>query len=282
MARALTDILTELDSVYNPQRQRADSLYNKQVGELQPQESADLGGLEQARTNAFESINTGANRRGMFFSGIPLAEQGKYVGENYLPSIAGLKNRYAGIRGNLYQTLAAQLGDIDTKQREFGQGIYNSEVQADIERERIAEEKRQFDARLAAEAASRAGSGGGGGGFVPTGGGRTGGSAPQTLGAQETLRQRWQREASAGDYNAQTALNYAGDDGRYDGPVNSTRELNILRSMGIQGNYYVPLPGSSGSGLKTTSSSGLTVQGGGGSLSKATAPSGGLATGLRL
>lgn len=90
----------------------------------------------------------------MLFSGIPLAEQGKYVGENYLPSIAGLKNRYAGIRGNLYQTLAQQLGDLDTRQREFGQGIFNQEVQQDIERERIAEAARQ--AELDRQASARA------------------------------------------------------------------------------------------------------------------------------
>ncbi len=171
MARALADILTELNSVYNPQRQAQTDIYNKGIESVAPQETADLSGLEVAKSNAFESINTGANRRGMLFSGIPLAEQGKYVGENYLPSIAGLKNRYAGIRGNLYQTLMEQNNNINERQREFGQGIFNQEVQQDIERERIAEAARQ--AELDRQAAVRASASSGGGG-ISFGGGEKG------------------------------------------------------------------------------------------------------------
>lgn len=213
MPRALSDIMTELDSTYNPLRNRSQEVYQKGLDATNPQESADLGGLEIAKNNAFESINTGANRRGMFFSGIPLAEQSKYVGENYLPSIAGLKNRYAGIRGNLYQTLAAQLGDIDTKQREFGQGIYNSEVQADIERERIAADERNA-------AAARAASGSGGG-FVPSGATTSNGKNTGVLGASVSVKPEdqllynqmfiksdgsaWDDNALASDYNATLA-----------------------------------------------------------------------------
>ena len=180
MARALADILTELNSVYNPQRQAQTDIYNKGIESVAPQETADLSGLEVAKQNAFESINTGANRRGMYFSGIPLAEQGKYVGENYLPSIAGLKNRYAGIRGNLYQTLAQQLGELDTRQREFGQGIYNQEVQQDIERERIAEAARQ--AELDRQAAARASASSGGSGGISFGSTGTSNTANKTGG----------------------------------------------------------------------------------------------------
>lgn len=142
MARALADILTELNSVYNPQRQKQQDIYNQGLESVAPQETADLTGLEQAKKNAFGSIETGANRRGLFFSGIPLEEQAKYVGENYLPGIAGLKSRYAGIRGNLYQTLATALGNLDTEQNKYGRDIYDTEVAQDIERERIAAAER--------------------------------------------------------------------------------------------------------------------------------------------
>jgi hypothetical protein len=251
--------MTELGSVYNPQRQRANEFYNKNIGEIAPQEDLDLRGLEQAKENAFSSISTGANRRGMLFSGIPLAEQGKYVGENYLPSIAGLKNRYAGIRGNLYQTLASQLGDIDVKQREFAQGIYNSEVQADIERERIAAAERQAAADRAAAAANAGSSSGGGTSFGGTTSRTSTAAAPQqTL----TRRQQWQNEANAGDWDAQVALNYLDDNGRYDGPVNSLDEYRRLKSLGAVGNfYYAKAPTSSGSGLKVLGgSNGLEVR----------------------
>lgn len=250
MARALSDIMTELNSVYNPQRDRSQQFYNQGIEQLAPQEQADMGGLEQAKTNAFESINTGANRRGMFFSGIPLAEQGKYVGENYLPSIAGLKNRYAGIRGNLYQTLAQQLGDIDVRQREFGQGIYNSEVQADIERERIAAAERQAAADRAAAASSGSG---GGAAFGGTTRRTSTTAAPQQ---QLTLRQGYQQEANAGDAEAQVMLNYVDDLGRYDGPVKSLEEYRILKANGAVGSYYYAKPPTSSGGLKLVGGSG--------------------------
>lgn len=232
MPRALSDIMTELDSTYNPLRNRSQEVYQKGLDATNPQESADLGGLEIAKNNAFESINTGANRRGMFFSGIPLAEQSKYVGENYLPSIAGLKNRYAGIRGNLYQTLASQLGQYDVDQEKRKYEIYNSEVAREREDKLLAD--------AAAERARVASSGGGsGGGFVPAGGGTANPNTPQTLGAQETLRQRWQREATAGDWEAQTLLNFVGDDNNFDGTVNNRAEYDILKKYGVTGNYRI-------------------------------------------
>lgn len=148
MARALSDILTELKSTYDPQRQRATDFYNQSIGTIDPQEGADLSGLEQAKKNAFSSIETGANRRGLFFSGVPIEEQAKYVGESYLPSIASLKGRYAGIRGDLRNTLAQQLQNIDLDERKFGQGIYQNEMDMNFQREQAA----------AAERASRAAS----------------------------------------------------------------------------------------------------------------------------
>lgn len=225
MARALSDIMTELESTYNPLRNRSQEVYNKGLEATNPQESADLSGLEQAKKNAFESINTGANRRGMFFSGIPLSEQSKYVGENYLPSVASLKNRYAGIRSNLYQTLAQQLGQYDLDQNKYARDIYNTEVSQDLAREQAA--------------AARAAAGSGGGSSLISGFGGNNGATAQQAAPQITLRQRWQQEASRGDSNAQVALNYAGDDGRYDGLVNSQAEYDVLKNMGIQGNYYV-------------------------------------------
>lgn len=231
MARALTDILTELNSVYNPQRQSAQGIYDKGIEATNPMESADLAGLEQAKKDSFDQITTGANRRGMFFSGVPLKEQAQYVGQNFLPGVANLKNRYAGIRGNLYQTLAQTLGNIDVEKNKYGREIYNAEVAQDLERERIAAAERA--------AASRGSGGSGSGGFSPS----FGGGFTAVQGAQDSglsLRQQWQNEASGGDWNAQVALNYAGDDGRYDGKVNSKAEYDILKSMGITGNYYPP------------------------------------------
>lgn len=259
MARALADIITEISSSYNPMRERANALYNKQFSELAPQETADLSGLEQAKQNAFESISTGANRRGMFYSGVPIAEQSKYIGENYLPSIASLKNRYAGIRGNLYQTLAQTLGSYDTEANSRANDIYQQELARD-------EQIRQFNETLAAQeraaAASRASGGGGGGSgngaFTPSLNlskttAKTG-ATPAVLGAQtknyignNDFRGRLAYEASQGDTDAKVMLKYVGNDNRYDGAVPSLAELDVLRRNGVQGNYYV-------AGLQTTGS----------------------------
>ena len=169
----MQDILTELDSVYNPQRQSAQGIYQRGLEDTNPMESADLAGLEQAKKDSFDQITTGANRRGMFFSGVPLKEQAQYVGQNFLPGVANLKNRYAGIRGNLYQTLAQTLGNIDVEKNKYGRDIYNTEVAQDLEREKIAASER-------AAAASRAASGSG---YSPTFGG---GGFTDVLGAQNS------------------------------------------------------------------------------------------------
>lgn len=216
MARALNDILTELNSVYQPQK----DLYNTQINQLDPAMQAEDKGLEAQKQDSFQQITNGANRRGLLFSGIPLQEQAQYVGASYLPAVANLKAKYAQQRFNLQDALA-KIG-----QQQYGQAydMYNTEIQRD-------------EAARAARAAS-AGSGvpsfGGGGAGVTI---RTGnqGAAPQG-----SLRDRWQQEAQGGDWNAQVALNYAGNDGRYDGHVNSQAEYDILKGMGIQGNYYVP------------------------------------------
>nr|MBA3679487.1 hypothetical protein [Candidatus Saccharibacteria bacterium] len=169
MARALSEILTELNSVYNPQRQRQNDLYNQSINDTNPMEQADLGGLEAAKTSSFKQIDTGANRRGMLFSGVPLAEQAQYVGQSYLPGVANLKNRYAEIRGNLKSSLVSALGNLDVEQNKYGRDIYGQEVARDQEAARLAEERRQFDERLAAsqraDAASRGGGGGNSNGF---------------------------------------------------------------------------------------------------------------------
>lgn len=230
MARDLAQIITELNSVYNPQKEA----YNTQINAVDPQMQAEVQGLDQAKTDSFNQITQGANRRGLLFSGIPIAEQSKYVGSTYLPSLANLKGRYAQQKFNLTDALN-QLG---VRQNTEAQGIHQSELDRD-------EKQRQFNEQLAAQqaesararSASAAGStpwtpGGSGGG-----GGKTGGNV---LGANTTLRGLWQKEATAGDWNAQVLLNYVGDNNNYDGAVNSLAEYNILKQMGVTGSYYVP------------------------------------------
>jgi len=223
MPRALQDIITELNAVYNPQR----DVYNQQISGLDPALEAEQRGLQQQKQDSFQQITDQANRRGLFYSGLPIQEEQKYVGGQYLPAIANLHSKYANQRFGLQETLAKLTAD----QYNQASGLR----QAELDRE---EEQRQFDAKMAAQAAADAASrGGGGGGASFAGGYAPAGGTVQ--GAQTTLRQRWQQEAQAGDWNAQVALNYAGNNGRYDGAVNTQNEYNILKKMGITGNYYV-------------------------------------------
>lgn len=225
MARALEQIMAELNSVYNPQR----DVYNKQLQALPGQQQAQMKGLEAAKQDSFQDITTQANRRGVAFGGIPLEEQGRYLGSSYLPAVANLKNRF---EQNKF-TLQGALAEIAAKQAQDARGIWQWEMEQDRLRE--------------AEAArARAASGGGGGGGFGLGGFGFGGGvetgAPVEQAPQLTLRQTWQQQANAGDWQAQTLLNYVGDDGRYDGHVNSQAEYDILKNAGVQGNFYVAQP----------------------------------------
>lgn len=144
MARALNDILTELNSVYQPQK----DLYNKQISEIDPAMQAEDKGLQAQQQDSFNQITQGANRRGLLFSGIPLQEQAQYTGSQYLPAVANLKAKYAQQRFNLQDALAK----INQDQYQSAYGIYNNEVNQD-------------NARRAAAAAAGAGSPSFGSGF---------------------------------------------------------------------------------------------------------------------
>lgn len=229
MARALEQILQELDSVYNPQK----DVYNSQLNALPGQEQAELGGLEAAKTDSFNQIVQGANRRGVAFGGIPLGEQASYLGQQYLPAVANLKGKFQGQRSDL----ALRLAELAGKQRSDAYSIRDSELSQ--------------DAQAAAARASAAGS------ASPSfSGGAFGGNSTGVLGASKTLRQTWQDEANAGDRESQILLNYVDDVNRYDGPVKSLEEYTVLKNAGVVGSYYYQRPIS-------TSNGGLSAQGGG-------------------
>jgi len=160
MARELQQILTELNAVYDPQKQN----YNQQIQSLDPAMQAEEKGLSAAKEDAFSQITAGANRRGLLFSGIPIEEQARYTGSQYLPSVANLKSRYATQRFNLQDALAKVTAD----QYNTAYGIRQKEVDTEA-------------AAAAAAASARAAAGNG---FNPTFGGG-GGNGGQVLGAND-------------------------------------------------------------------------------------------------
>lgn len=94
--------MTQLDQYYKPQ---VDAAQN-QLNQLPAYQAAQQAGLDQAKTNAFGDITAGANAKGVLYSGIPIGEQAKYVGEKYLPAVAGLKQNIADKTFNLQDSIA--------------------------------------------------------------------------------------------------------------------------------------------------------------------------------
>ncbi len=160
MARSVDQIIGELNSVYQPQ---IDNI-NKQVAELPAYYQAQTAGVNQAKENAFRDITGAASSRGMLYSGMPIAEQTRYTGEKYLPALAQLKQQENQQRFG-FQT---QLTDIYGKRMAQAQAIQQQELdremQAQLERERIAAQERAARAAAARSYGGGGGRSGGGGG----------------------------------------------------------------------------------------------------------------------
>jgi len=138
------------------------------MGELPAYYQAQQGGLDQAKTNAFGDITNMASSRGMSYSGMPIAEQSRYVGEKYLPAMAQLKQQQT----QQQYGLQTNINDIYSKRLTQAQALQQQELdreeavrQAEAKRQ---QEERQFQQKLVADAqAARYSSGGGGGGRAP-------------------------------------------------------------------------------------------------------------------
>ena len=137
MARELAQIMTELDSVYRPQR----DLYNQQLSQQDPQMEAEQKGLMAQKEDSFRQITDQANRRGMFYSGLPIAEEQRYTGQQFLPAMANLAGKYKASKDNLSETL----NRLSMEQRDKGYGIQQNELAIDEQMRREAEQRRQFD-----------------------------------------------------------------------------------------------------------------------------------------
>lgn len=123
MARSLDQILSELNSVYNPQISSVRKRQSMIPGQIKSEEA----GLQAKQGQAFNDILGGARQRGLGFSGIPLAEQAKYTSTEFLPAMArlrqtgreqamGLEDAILGIqerRGTMAQQIRQQELDRD-------------------------------------------------------------------------------------------------------------------------------------------------------------------------
>jgi hypothetical protein len=85
--RTIEQILAESEKYYSPLLESIQKRKATIPGMIQ----SDIAAADAAQTQAYENILTGAQRRGLGFSGIPLGEQAKYASTVYAPAILAAK-----------------------------------------------------------------------------------------------------------------------------------------------------------------------------------------------
>lgn len=154
MARAIDQIQAELASAYQPQS----DLVNQQIAELPAYYQAQTQGLDTAKENSFRDITNQASARGIAYSGMPIAEQTRYLGSTYLPALAGLAQQQNQQRYSLQTTL----NDINTQRLTRAQALQQQELDREqLQRQydqQVAQQERQFQQQQAASRASYGGS----------------------------------------------------------------------------------------------------------------------------
>lgn len=133
MASSLDQVLTSLNSVYQPQ---VDSI-QKQQAALPAQYDAQAAGIDASKNNAFSSILDGARARGtgIAFGGIPLQEQAQYTASTYAPALANLRNT----QDQQQKSLTDSLNTVN-------QNKYTQAIGIDQYNQTMAENQRQFNA----------------------------------------------------------------------------------------------------------------------------------------
>jgi len=157
MARSVDQIVAELNSAYQPQLDQ----YNQQIAALPAQYAAQQSGLDVAKQNAFTDIGNMASAKGMSYSGVPIAEQSRYVGEKYLPAMAQLQQQ----QNQQKFGLTTAMNTLYQQRMSQAQALQQQELDRE-EQARQAEANRQAQlqaAQMQAAAAARSYSGGGGG-----------------------------------------------------------------------------------------------------------------------
>ena len=158
MARTIDQIQAELNAAYQPQA----DIVNQQIAALPQYYGEQQQALDVARQNAYRDILGGASARGLAYSGMPIAEQTRYMGTKYLPALAGLAQQQSQQRASLQSAL----NDIYSQRLQRAQAIQQQE----LDRE---QQQRQFEQQLTlqremAAMQARAYGGGGSSSIAPT------------------------------------------------------------------------------------------------------------------
>lgn len=80
-------------------------LINERLRALPGSFAAEEKGLEQQKVNKFREIGEQSQQKGLFYSGYRPHFQTKFVGEEYLPKVAALRNKQTEKRFGLLEAL---------------------------------------------------------------------------------------------------------------------------------------------------------------------------------
>lgn len=261
MARTLDQVMSSLEKDYSGSK----GIIQNQLSALPGETDAAVAQADAKLGQANESILAGARRRGLGFSGIPIGEQAQYAATEYAPAIANLKSS----QNQKQLTLTEALNQLGRDQRSQAQSIYDTEMARDLQERQFAEQIRQYNENLAfqreqanrAAAAARAAASPNIGAYLG-GGASGGGNAPAAANIQRTqnggfnffdsagrpinafqysqltgvgYRELLSKMAGSGDKNAQVALKFVGNDGKFN---NAGRQYaGALGALGASGTY---------------------------------------------
>lgn len=243
----------------NPQYASSENILNTRLNAIPGEIDAGIAQTDAKLSQANDNILNSARRRGTgtAFGGIPIGEQAQYAATEYAPAIANLRSTGANKELSLQESLASLARD----KRSQAQSIYDTGISQDLAERSFQEQQRQFNEQLAASnraaaAAAKASSynfGGGasaGGSSVPSaakiiqsknGFAFTDGTGKAINAAQYSsltgigYREVLSNLAKAGDKNAQVALKYVGNDGKFSNAPASVQ--GALSALGASGTY---------------------------------------------
>ena len=187
MARTLDQILTELNSVYSPSAQNIQS----QMDLIPQQTQASISAADAAQQKAYKDILSGAQQRGLGFSGIPLGEQANYASTVYAPAVLQAKTQ--GQQNVL--TLQDALNKLNLSKYDLANQMRQQELDNEFKQQ-------QLNAQRAAAYASSS--------WNPTyGGGQTGNNPPAVTHTpeQEALWRQMTMKPGGGLYSDQELVN---------------------------------------------------------------------------
>lgn len=248
--RTLDQILGELGTVYQPQIQSMQTRMGLIPGQIAEEEK----GLQAKQETAFGDILSGARRRGtgVAFGGIPLSEQATYTANEFLPSLARLKQ--SGREQAM--TLQDAINQVNERKQTQAMGVRQYEQSRldayDSEQRQLAAQRaaaaaqtsdlsKYFDQMNADSAASTpVMSYDKTKGYQFSIGGKPVTAA--TFASQRGIpfRQLLSDMARNGDKNAKIALKYVGNDGMFGSAPQ--QYAGSMQALGAIGNFAKPKP----------------------------------------